>query len=328
MEKTENIFEPLSGYESLVASTQLLIKEVFRRGGEVEVIDAKYNLISIKLNKKQFEVLGTTFTHTQSLLNFMICNNKKLCKSLLQRHGFQTPSFEVINPQSKISNFKISFPVVVKPLETNHGIDVHVNLKSKYELQKVFEKLKDKYDELLLEEFIIGDEYRFLIIESKLVGIIKRIPSNLIGDGVHTLPELLKIKNDNRGNNYCYPLMKLSLYDLEEYMSRSKFPKDFVPKAGEHHQLTQISNLSKGGDSIDYTDLIPEDFKRIVVEVCSKFNLPFAGIDVIIPDLEKQNYQILEINERPMLSMHSFPFRGKNRKAEKFLLDHLLKNAV
>ncbi|WP_026934258.1 hypothetical protein [Christiangramia echinicola] len=326
MKNNSNIFSTLDGFDHLVASTQLLIKEVLSRGGTVDVLDDQYNLIEITIDNKVLKVLGTTYTHTHSLLNYMICNNKRLCKEQLKRLGFQTPEFQIIRNSNEFKGLRIKFPIVLKPLETNHGTDIKVNIQSKEEFLTLIKHPLKKYKEMMIKEFIEGPEFRFLVIEGKLVGVIQRIPANLEGDGVHSLLDLLNIKNQNRGDGYTRPLMKISEPDFQKYLKNSQLHEEYVPPKNEIHQICEISNLSKGGDSIDVTEEISQYHKQLAIKICEKFNLPFAGIDIIIPDLHKEYYEVLEINERPMISMHSYPYKGTNRFAEKYLLDHLLKN--
>ncbi|TBW28245.1 glutamate ligase [Gramella sp. KN1008] len=326
MKNNPKIFSPLPGFTHLVASTQLLIKEVLSRGGTVEVLDDQYNLIEITIDNKIFKILGTTYTHTHSLLNHILCNNKRLCKENLKREGFQTPAFQIFRKEDQFKDLRLKFPIVLKPLETNHGIGIYVNIQSEEDFLTSISELLSKYNEIMVEEFIDGPEYRFLVIERKLIGVIQRIPANLKGDGIHSLSELLQSKNKDRGNDYTKPLMKISEQDFQKYLENSQLKSDYIPARNEIHQICKISNLSKGGDSIDVTEEISLHHKQLAIDICEKFDLPFAGIDIIIPDLNKNYYEVLEINERPMISMHSYPYKGINRRAEKYLLEHLLKN--
>ena len=309
MKNNQNIFSPLRGFEHLVASTQLLIKEALNRGGNVEVLDDQYNLIEITIDNKVLKVLGTTYTHTHSLLNYMICNNKRLCKEHLKRLRFQTPAFQIFRKENQFKDLRLSFPIVLKPLETNHGTDIYVNIKSEKHLSNLTEELLGKYNEVLIEEFIEGPEFRFLVIEGELIGVVQRVPANLEGDDIHSLSELFQIKNKDRGSDYTYPLMKISEHDFQKYLKISHLNSDYIPAKNDIHQICKISNLSKGGDSIDVTEEISEYHKQLAIDICEKFELPFAGIDIIIPDLNKNYYEVLEINERPMISMHSYPYK-------------------
>ncbi|MAD96991.1 MAG: glutamate ligase [Flavobacteriaceae bacterium] len=319
------IFTPIKGYEHLVASTQLLIEEVFARGGRVEILDNRMNHLLIHLNNQAFPVVGTTYIQNTSLLNYIVCNDKVLCKKELLRFGFDTSNYQVIKALEEVEHIQLNYPLVVKPLDENHGRGVVTNIVNSAQLIKVVKESLLLHSVLLIEEQIQGDEYRFLVIDHQLIGVIKRIPANLMGDGKHSFRELFDQKNEGRGTDYKFPLMKIQESLFTNYLKSNGLNDDDVPKVGEVHFLTSVSNLKLGGDSMDVTDEIPIFFKELATSITKKFNLPIAGIDIIIPNTNAEEYSVIEINERPMTSMHSYPFKGKNRNAEKYLLDVILK---
>ena len=324
--RSDNPFLPLKGFASLVASTQLLIKEIKARGGSVQLIDQEFNLLNVQVENQEFLVLGTTYTETTSLLRHVLCEQKDLCKKLLTRKGFSTPKGIVVSTDTKVDWEQLKFPVVIKPTNANHGKDVYVAIINKEEAEEIIQRqFVSQYDKIIIEEYIQGREFRFLLIENELVGVIERVPANLVGDGKNNLYELAALKNEGRGLNYSFPLIQIRKSLIEDYLQQTRYDKNLIPQEGEKHYLTKVSNLSLGGDSIDRTDEISDHYKQIAAKITRAMELPIAGIDFIIPHLAKEEYYIIEINERPMISMHSFPYRGKNRKAEKYLLDHLMK---
>jgi hypothetical protein len=188
-----------------------------------------------------------------------------------------------------------------------------------------------KYDSsVLIEEFIEGKEYRFHVIGDEVAAILHRVPANVTGDGIHTIEELVAEKNKNplRGKGYVTPLEKLALGTVEtEYLALSGRDITFVPQKGETVYLRENSNISTGGDSIDFTDIISEDYKQIAVRAARAVGAKICGADIIIRSIgdkpEINNYAVIELNFNPALHIHDFPFQGENRRVEKKVLDLL-----
>jgi glutamate--cysteine ligase len=222
--------------------------------------------------------------------------------------------------------------VVVKPKSTNFGQGV-VILKWEYTLEEAKEAIKSAlfYDNaVLIEEFISGKEYRFFTVGEEVVAILHRVPANVIGDGSHTIQELVLKKNENplRGKGYVTPLEKIGLGKTEqEYLAHQGRNFDTIPAMGETVYLRENSNISTGGDSKDYTEEIPEEYKKIAVRAAKAVGAKICGADIIIRDIHEKpqvdNYAIIELNFNPAIHIHDYPYQGKNRQVEKKILDLL-----
>lgn len=215
----------------------------------------------------------------------------------------------------------INKPIVIKPKSTNFGtgISIFPQGTDKESMMKAFE-IAFKYDNtVLIEEFISGKEYRFLVIDHKVVGILHRVPANVIGDGEKSIEQLVEIKNQDplRGYHYVTPLEKINLDENAELFLKQQ-NKDFhyVPNKDEIVYLRENSNISTGGDSIDYTEDIPEKFKQIAVDAAKAVNAKFCGVDMMINDYKDENsdYAIIELNFNPAIHIHCFPYKGIERK--------------
>jgi glutamate--cysteine ligase len=198
---------------------------------------------------------------------------------------------------------------------------------------------------ILIEEFISGKEFRFFVIGDEVVGILHRVPANVMGDGTKTVSELVELKNQNplRGKGYRTPLEKIQLGEAEAMFLKQQ-NKDFstIPASGETVYLRENSNISTGGDSIDFTDDIPESYKQIAIRAAQALNVKITGLDMIIQDIKithpmtsshrmsweiqeatSDNYAIIELNFNPAIHIHCHPFRGENRKLNEKLMDAL-----
>jgi len=219
-----------------------------------------------------------------------------------------------------------------KPNSTNFGLGVVIlkELQCEKNYRTSLETAFKHDDAVLIEEFISGKEYRFLIIGDEVAAILHRIPANVVGDGIHTFEELVAEKNKNplRGTGYVKPLEKLKLeYPKIDFLKDQQKSLEDVPPNGETVFLRENSNISTGGDSIDFTDDILDAYKVIAVRAAKMVGAKICGVDMIIQDISKkpdaQNYSIIELNFNPALHIHNYPYVGQNRHVEEKVLDLL-----
>jgi D-alanine-D-alanine ligase-like ATP-grasp enzyme len=323
-------FQPLSGFEKFEATTQIIIKEILERNIPFEIIDAENNLIAITHNQKEYNIHEGTISDANSLIAFWISNDKWMTKQFLQRKGIKHAKGVLLKNDFDNKNLdNISFPQVVKPMDTDHGIAVSTNIRNNEELKKAIEYAFRFSKKVIVEEYHPGQEYRFLVIDYQVRAIAFREPANIVGDGRHSIGELIKIKNKNRGDDYTHPLLKIKTDDeVLRHLKNQSLSLDSVPKTGEKIYLRKNSNLSTGGDSIDVTDEMPSFYKNIAMKAARSAGLKIAGIDIIIKNRTEapsdQSYIVVELNAPAMLSMHDFPYIGKNREVEKYVLDCIL----
>ena len=222
--------------------------------------------------------------------------------------------------------------MVIKPNQTNFGIGITIIKENNDEaiFQRAVDIAFENDSTILIEEFIEGKEFRVFVIGDEVVGILHRDPANVTGDGKLSIRELVQIKNQDplRGKGYRTPLEKILLGEAESiFLNSQKKNFDTVPLSGEVVYLRENSNISTGGDSIDYTDDIPESYKQIAVKAASALNVRITGLDMIIKDhtqnANRDNYSIIELNFNPAIHIHCHPYKGKNRKLNEKLMDVL-----
>ena len=323
------------GLEDLELSTQLLIREARQRGVEVEILDRIDNFIRLERDRQVEFVKQATRTSKDTYIAALVMENKLVTKQLLEASGIRVPNGKVYHsPESAISDYAElkTASRVVKPNRTNFGIGITI-LPVDFSLSE-FESamsLAFSHDKtILVEEFVTGDEYRILVIGDEVVGILKRVPANVMGDGHLTIEELVRLKNEDpmRGTGYRRPLEKLKLGDVEQHhLAVQGLMTTSIPEKGETVFLRENSNISTGGDSVDYTDEISQNYKDMVVKSAEVVGAVICGVDMIINETdgfpEPENYSIIELNFNPALHIHDFPYIGKNRGVEKKVLDLL-----
>ncbi|MDC3412942.1 bifunctional glutamate--cysteine ligase GshA/glutathione synthetase GshB [Terrihalobacillus insolitus] len=325
----------MEGYEQLELSTQIVIKEALQRDIDVEILDWSDNFIRLKKGNKMEYVKQATKTSADSYISPLIMGNKEVTKGILHEHDINVPQGmtaqsveEAVEHYSEFSNKDI----VIKPKSTNFGKGVTI-LKQSYSLEEYKKAVISAFNEdnsVIIEEFISGKEYRFLVIGDKVAAILHRVPANVTGDGIHTIEELVKEKNKDplRGRGYVTPLEKVNLgEDEREYLEFQNKNFEYVPQKAETVFLRENSNISTGGDSIDFTDDIIDDYQAIAVRSAKAVGANICGADIIIKDIYAKpnnlNYSVIELNFNPALHIHNFPFKGENRQVEKKIMDLL-----
>lgn len=314
----------LEGYEYLELSTQILMKEAIKRGIKVKVLDKSENFIRLEKDNKVEYVKQATKTSKDNYVTVLVMENKSVTKQVLREHNIRVPEgIEVYSMEEayiKAKDYE-SMPIVIKPKSTNFGTGISIFSEgtSTENIVKAF-KIAFKHDNtVLLEEFIKGKEYRFLVIDDKVAGILHRVPANVKGDGIKSIRELVAIKNEDplRGYHYVTPLEKINLDENAELFLKNQGKDfDYIPQKDEVVYLRENSNISTGGDSIDYTDDIPQKFKDIAVEASKAVGARICGVDMMLEDYKDENcsYGIIELNFNPAIHIHCYPHKGKERK--------------
>ncbi|AAK79507.1 glutamate--cysteine ligase [Clostridium acetobutylicum] len=322
-------------YTKLELSTQILINEALDRKIQVDILDMEDNFIRLKKGDKVEYVKQATKTSLDNYIAPLIMENKEVTKIVLKENGINVPEGVTLKEASEAKEkFSLFYgkDTVVKPKSTNFGKGVIIlkQLRSIEDFENAVNQAFEYDNSVMVEEFIAGKEYRFLVIGDETIAVLHRVPANVIGDGVHSIKELVDEKNKDprRGQGYVKPLEKIVLGTIEkEYLSFSNRDFDYVPDKNEIVYLRENSNVSTGGDSIDFTDEILEGYKKIAVRAANAVGAKICGADIIINDINEEpnakNHSIIELNFNPAIHMHDFPYRGENRHVERKILDLL-----
>lgn len=316
----------LKGYEDLELSTQILIKEALLKGLKVEVLDRKENFISIKNNSKTEYIKQATKTSLDSYTTALVMENKGITKRILMENQISVPPGRIYTDietakmdYQKYSNNKI----VIKPNNTNFGIGITI-LSQGFTEENFKQGLILAFNNdstVLVEQFFNGSEYRFTIIDGEVVGILQRVPANVTGDGKSPIEMLVKKKNMNplRGEGYKKPLEYLKLGEEELFILKNmNLDENSIPKNGEIIFLRENSNISTGGDSLDFTDLIDKSYKDEAIRAAKAIGAKITGVDMMIQDITEKrntaNSTIIELNFNPAIHIHCYPYKGINRR--------------
>ena len=321
----------LKGFEDLELSTQILLKAAIKNGVKFEILDRDENFVYLEKNGKVEYVKQATKTSLDSYVTMLIMENKVVTKKVLEKENIIVPQGkDYFNIEEAKSDYrKYGAGIVIKPKSTNFGLGITIFKEefSKEDYEKALEIAFKEDNSILIEKFIKGKEYRIFVIEDEVVGILHRVPANVKGDGERSIKELVQEKNLDplRGVGYKTPLEKIRLEDSEKlFLKGQGLTIDYIPKRNEVIYLRENSNISTGGDSLDYTDDILDIYKEIAVKASKAVGAKICGVDMMIEDIKNPdpngNYAIIELNFNPAIHIHCYPYKGKNRNlGEKIL---------
>jgi cyanophycin synthetase len=322
----------LADRAALGPSTQAILDEAARR-------DIPY----IRLNDQSFVQLGqgkyqqrirATMTSRTSALGVDIAGDKKLTTSLLAAAGLPVPRSEIVRTADEAAAIapRIGYPVVVKPLDGNHGRGVSLDLRSEDDVRRGFDRAirQTRSGTCVVESFIQGNDYRVLVVDGHMVAVAERVPAHVIGDGEHNVRELVELTNRDprRGIGHEKVLTRIKVDEAaQELVKRQGFGLDEVPPRGTMVKLAATGNMSTGGISIDRTWEADHDNIEIAEEAARVVGLDVAGIDFLTPDISQPVREtggaIVEVNAAPGFRMHTHPTEGDPQYVAKAVIDML-----
>ena len=323
------------GFENLELSTQLLLKAALRRGVEFEILDQNENFVRLKQGDKIEYVMQATRTSLDNYSSVLMMENKLVTKKVLETFDICVPGgMNYLFKEKALSDFELfeNRAIVIKPKSTNFGLGISILKENNKEAvyKRAVEIAFEHDNSILIEDFVSGREFRFFVMGEKVVGILHRVPANVKGDGTLTIRELVIEKNKDplRGKGYVTPLEKISLGEAEQmFLADQTLNFESIPDKDQIVYLRENSNISTGGDSIDFTDDIHQSYKDIAVKATKSLDVEITGLDMMILDVNapatKQNYSIIEMNFNPAIHIHCYPYKGENRYLNEKVLDAL-----
>ena len=323
----DKLKELFSKYDHGV-STKAIINEARKRGIPVSSVNDG-DLVRLGYGKYQRCISATLFEDTSSIAVDNACN-KSLTKELLDEATIPTPQGSVCLSVIEAIHLakEIGYPLVVKPNDGNKGESVFTNLRDEKELESAFAQASEAGNEVIVERFIEGKDYRILVVGGKVVAVAERIPAHIIGDGQRTIEELIYIENQVplRGQGHEKPLTKIPIDDkTTEILKKQGLKLDDIADKNRFVKLRDNANLSTGSIAIDCTDIIHPKNKEAAVLATEVIGLDIAGIDMIIPDISKPidaDYgAIVEVNAAPGIRMHLNPTKGESRNVAAAIID-------
>lgn len=291
------------------------------------------SLVQFGHGKYQQRIQATITSQTKHIAVEISCD-KEDTHNMLNDLGLPVPQQRLVySPRDAVrAAHRIGFPVVVKPLDGNHGRGVSINLMTDAQVEVAFGEAKEqsKSRGILVEQFVTGMDHRMLVVNGELVAVAKRVPGHVIGDGKHTIAELIDIVNSDprRGIGHEKVLTNLELDNqAERLLADAGHTAQTVLPKGEVFYLRSTANLSTGGTAIDMTDVCHPDNKDMAERTIKAVGLDVGGVDFLTADITKSYKDIggaiVEVNAAPGFRMHVAPSEGKPRDVSGKVIDML-----
>ncbi len=314
-------------------STNSIVQAAIRRGIPFRRLNEE-SLVQLGHGAKQHRILAAATDRT-SAVSEAIVQDKDLTKQLLQSIGVPVPRGRAVTDgdDAWVAAQEIGVPVVVKPKDGNQGRGVAVNLHTREQVLAGYAAAVARSEEVIVEKYAFGADYRLLVIGNKLVAAARREPPQVIGDGRRTIAELVEEvnKDPRRGEHHATSLSKIPLDAIAiGVLTEQGLVPSSVPAAGQIVLLRRNANLSTGGSAADVTDLVHPEVAARVIDGVRMVGLDIAGVDVIAQDisrpLEQQGGVIIEINAAPGLRMHLEPSFGQGRAVGEAIVNMMFPN--
>ena len=281
----------------------------------------RQSLVQFGHGKFQQRIQATTTSRTSNIA-VELASDKEETNSILRDLGLPVPAQRLVRSvsEARAAAEKIGYPVVLKPLAGNHGRGVSINLRTPEEVDTAFEKAREHGRNVVVESYIDGYDHRLLVVNGKLVAAAKRVPGHVVGDGGHTIEQLVEIVNRDprRGVGHEKVLTRLELdHQAERLLTKLGYTRDTVPAKDEVVFLRSTANLSTGGTAIDVTDVIHPDNREMAERTIKAIGLDIGGVDFLTRDIT-ESYRdvgggICEVNAGPGFRMHVAPSEGTPR---------------
>lgn len=279
------------------------------------------SLVQLGWGSKQRRIQAAETDRTSAVAE-SIAQDKELTKQLLHAAGVPVPRGRTVYDADEAwaAALEVGLPVVVKPRDGNQGKGVTVNIVTRDHMDIAFRAAYEISREVMVERFIPGADYRFLVVGDRVVAAARREPPQVIGDGVRTVRELVDEVNADprRGDGHATSLTKMRIDDIAlARLAVQNHTPDTVPALGERVVLRNNANLSTGGSATDVTDDVHPELAARAIEAARTIGLDIAGVDIVcktvLKPLEEQGGGIVEVNAAPGLRMHLAPSFGKGR---------------
>ncbi|RYX94689.1 MAG: cyanophycin synthetase [Comamonadaceae bacterium] len=315
--------------ERLGPSTGAIVDAAVARGIPYRRL-TKGSMVQFGWGSRQRRIQAAELDSTSAVAE-SIAQDKDLTKKLLRAAGVPVPWGRPVSDVEDAwkAALEIGLPVVVKPQDGNQGKGVAVNIASREHLELGY-RAASEYGAVMVEKFLPGCDFRLLVVGDKMVAASRRDPPQVVGDGVHTVRELVDIVNQDprRGEGHATSLTKIRFDDIAlARLGVQRLTADSVPENGQRVILRNNANLSTGGTATDVTDDVHPAVAARAVAAAQMVGLHICGVDVVcesmLKPLEAQSGGVVEVNAAPGLRMHLSPSYGKGRAVGQAMIDEL-----
>lgn len=289
------------------------------------------SLIQLGYGVHQVRFQATITQNTSSIAVDIACN-KELTKKMLDDANIPVPKGDICVDEEDLdtSIARIGYPLVLKPLDGNHGKGASINVKDRATAVAGLAHAQQYSRKVIVEKFITGFDFRVLVINNQVIAAAQRVPAHVKGDGESTIEQLIAKENldPRRGYGHENVLTEIIIdRDSTDLLEKRGYTLQSVPKKGETIYLKSTANLSTGGTSVDVTEMMHPENVFLCERVARIIGLDVCGIDIMAPNLtqplKESGGAILEVNAAPGFRMHLAPAEGLPRNVAAPVIDML-----
>lgn len=289
------------------------------------------SLVQLGYGVHQKRIQATTTSKT-NMISVDIAGDKAATKKLLGDMGVPVPKGYEIRDEEDLERTveRVGFPVVIKPLDGNHGKGATVGINSLDDAKTAFAKAKEYSRWVIVEKQLIGNDFRALVVNNQLIAVAERVPANVVGDGKSTIQQLIDETNKDprRGYGHENVLTQITIDQQTERLIKAKnYTLETVLPKDEILYLKTTANISTGGTAIDRTDEVHPENVFLFERIARIIGLDVAGIDVIATNVAEPLHEIgggiIEVNAAPGFRMHLAPSEGIGRNVAEHVVDML-----
>jgi cyanophycin synthetase len=281
----------------------------------------RYSLIQLGHGSFGKRIQATITSETRHIA-VEITSDKEETNRILGDLGLPVPRQRLVHDDREAARAaeRIGFPVVVKPLNANHGRGVSINLTDPDGVKVAFGNAREHSRTVIVEGFIDGLDHRMLVVNGELVAASKRVPGHVLGDGTSTIEELVEVVNQDprRGIGHEKVLTRLEFdHQAERLLELKGYTRETVPGKDEIVYLRSTGNLSTGGTAVDVTDIVHPDNRQMAIRAAGAVGMDVCGVDFLTTDIS-ESFQVVggaicEVNAAPGFRMHVAPSEGTPR---------------
>lgn len=291
------------------------------------------SLVQLGYGVHQKRIQATTTANT-NMIAVDIAGNKHATKKLLGDMGVPVPKGFRIRDEDELEKTieSVGYPVVIKPLDGNHGRGATVGINSLEDAKIAFGKAKENSRSrwVIVEKQLTGADFRALVVNNQLIAVAERIPAHVVGDGEKTIEQLIEQTNADprRGYGHENVLTQIDIDGQTMRLIRAKnYELDSVLPNGEILDLKTTANISTGGTAIDRTDEVHPENVFLFERIAKIIGLDVAGVDIIASNvsepLSESGGGVIEVNAAPGFRMHLSPSEGIGRNVAEYVIDML-----
>ena len=301
----EPLFTPPSEtVDDLNPYARIIADEAMRRGIRVEVLDAETGEMRLSHGGRSV-VTRESLSEYTSAVAMSRCDDKRLTRRIVSEAGIVVPRGRLATFDADDHTFLAEVgDVVVKPTRGEQGKGITVGVDGPQALDSALARAREHHPEVLIEQRAAGDDLRLVVIDGKVVAAALRKPAEVVGTGKHTISELIETQSRRRaaatGGESRIPVDEVTASTVAE----AGLSFDDVLAEGERLRVRRTANLHQGGTIHDVTANVHPELCRVAVAAAAAIGIPVTGIDLLVPDVTRDEYVFIEANERPGLANH------------------------